>query len=104
MNIAGRPRAVVVAVAQVVVERRFRGHHLRERLPFVHEARDPVADDHDHVAILEEIRLVADAAVPRDDVRAAFLQELRHRDVEHLVQSRDETVDAAAGVEAGSTG
>ena len=48
---------------------------------------------------VEDVGLVADAAVTRDHVRAALLQVRRHGDVEHLVQAVEIAVDAAAGGE-----
>src|SRR3954464_1610017 len=64
----GRPRATRVVVAHVVVERRLRREHLLERLALRLEIADTVAHDHDHVPVIEELRLVAYATVARDHV------------------------------------
>ena len=47
----------------VVVERRLRGLDLRQREPALHHVLDAVAHDRHHVAILEDVRFVAHAAV-----------------------------------------
>ena len=95
-NVGGRDEAVVVDVLGVVVERRARGLDLLER----HAARDHVGDavahDDDHVAELDDVGFVADAAVTRDHVRAAFLRLGRHRQVQDLIQARDQSLHAAA--------
>ena len=92
----GRPETARRAPAGVVVERRLAGLDLFERLPALDAVLNAVADDRDHVPILEQVGFVGQAAMARDDVGAAFLHRLRDRDVEHVVQRRDDPGDVAA--------
>ena len=50
-----------------------------------------VANDGDHVAILDDVSFVREASVPRDDVGAALLKARRHRDLEDVIQRGDQS-------------
>ena len=61
-----------------------------------HERLNPIADDGHHVAVLDDVGFVGQAAVARDDVGAALLMVLRNRDVDDPVQRVEDALDAAA--------
>src|SRR5258705_4157943 len=83
-------------VSAVVVERRPRGLHLIQRLTSTHERLNAIAGDRRHVPVLHDVGLVSESAVPRDDVRAAFLLVAGNRDVDDAVQPIEDALDAAA--------
>ena len=56
----------------------------------------PIAHDRDHVAVLDDVRLVEDAAVARDDLGAALLVEPRDRDRNQVVGRVDQALDRSA--------
>ena len=68
MSVVHGPR--VGAVLAAVAERGIGRLHLRERLAFVDQVLHSVADDGDRVAVLQQIELVVDVAVPRHQQRA----------------------------------
>src|SRR5262245_18693755 len=57
-----RPRTCRRAVPAVVIQRRPRRLHLIERRSFIDQFLNPVADDRQHVAILEHVGFVAEPA------------------------------------------
>ncbi len=61
------------------------------------ERFDLIADDREHVAVVADVRGVAEPAVARDDHRAAFGAELRDRELQDCVEPVEHAVDAAAG-------
>ena len=65
-------------------------------MPLRDHGRDPVADDRDHVAVVGDVRLVAEPAVARDHHGASFLVLARNRDVEDPIQAVDNALEAAA--------
>src|SRR4029450_3471064 len=73
------------AVSSVVIQGRPGGLHLFECHSPLDHVLNAIANDNDHVAILENISLIADSTVSGNDVRPAFLKILRHGDIEHLV-------------------
>src|SRR5437867_2459528 len=61
--------------------------------------RDRIADNHDHVAIIDQIDVVVDVAIGRNDRRTATLMKegkRANREIEDMVQSVDLTLNAAA--------
>ena len=66
------------------------GFHLSQRPPFLDRGFDAIADDRQHVTVLEDVVLVAHAAVPRHDIGATFLVVARHHQVQHAVEARDD--------------
>ena len=64
--------------------------------PFFTRSGDAVADDRDHVAILDDVGFVADPAVTGNHVGAALLIPRRHGDLEDPVERGDRAVDGAA--------
>src|SRR5262249_45584827 len=85
------------AVSRVVIQCWLGGFHLIDCHSPPHHVLNPITNDDDHVPELEDIGFVADTAVTRNYICAAFLQILRHGNVEHLVQACNETVHTTAG-------
>src|SRR5690606_1035335 len=81
-----RPQPVVRAVATVVIACRLRRAHLFERHSFVDHALNAVANDCQHVAVLDDVRLVREPAMAGDHHRTAFLFLLRNRQRNDVVQ------------------
>src|SRR4030095_5774156 len=84
------------AIARVVIERRARRFDLLERHLLRDHRLDAIADDRDHVAVFDYVELVTDASVPGDDERAPLFVMRRNREVQYLVQTVDDALDAAA--------
>lgn len=49
-----------------------------------------------HVAIFQHVRFVAESTVPRDNVGATLLMLTGNRQVQQMIQSSDDPIDAAA--------
>ena len=92
----GRPRPVVSPVPRVVVQCRFGRPNLFQRHPLADHVGDPIPNDDYRVAVFDDVGLVAHAAVTGNRIRSAFLQPCRDGDIQHVVQSLDESIDAAA--------
>ncbi len=90
------PRARAGTVAGIVIECRFGRSYLFERHPFAHHILNAIANDGDHVAILQHVGFVAKSSVPGDDISAAFLMRTGNREVQKVIQSGDDSVDSAA--------
>src|SRR5438552_13897449 len=84
-----------IAVPRVVIQCRLGRLDLIERHSALDHVLNPIANDHDHVAVLQDICFIADASVTGNDICASLLQIFRDGDIEHLVQAGDETVNAA---------
>src|SRR5262245_11526255 len=69
----GSPCAFVAAVTSVIVQRGLAGFHLLQRHSLLDHVFNAVANDDNHVTILEDVRFVADAAVAGDHISSAFL-------------------------------
>src|SRR5712691_9396595 len=93
-----RPRARRRAVVAVVVERRMHRLDLIERLALLEAEGDAVADDRRHVAVLDDVALVQDAAVAGDDARAALLVVLWHGHRDDLIQAVDDAGNCSAAL------
>src|SRR5947207_10792277 len=63
------------------------------------QVANPIANDGDHVTVFRDVKLIADAPVPRDDERAFFPRHDRHRrnrDLDDPVQRGDFALNSAA--------
>ena len=92
-------KAVARAVARIVIFGRPGRFHLVERHAALQHVGDAIANDGDHVAILNHVGFVADAAVTGNDQRAAFLQGRRHGEIDNAIQRVDNALNAAAAIE-----
>src|SRR5580765_5461675 len=79
LPIHGVDECVGDSVTAVVIERRTGGFHLLHRLATSHERLDAIANDGHHIAVLDDVGFVAQAAVAGDDVRASLFVVLRNR-------------------------
>jgi hypothetical protein len=68
---------------------------LLERPTLLDQVLNPIANDHEHVTIFEDVSFVANTSVSRNDVGSTFLQPLRHGDVEDVVHAIDQTLNTA---------
>ena len=68
-------------------------------MPFLDHVQDAVADDHHHVAELHHVGLIADPAMARDHVGAAFLVVRGHHQLQNVVQRGDLALHAAAALD-----
>jgi len=60
---------------------------------------DAVTDDHDHVAVFNDVKLIADASVSRNHQRAALARHdwhRRDREVDNAAERVDLALNAAA--------
>src|SRR5262245_28007707 len=93
-----RPRAGVAAVSTAGSLDRVSLANLIERHPLADPRTNAIADDRDHVAIVDDIRLVTDEAVPRNHDGSPFLPDERDRrdgDADDAVQTIDDTLNAS---------
>src|SRR4030095_13767424 len=74
-----RPRARVGAVSSAEALDRIGLSDLLERHTLTDQRLDAIANDGHHVAIVHDVRFVADEAMPRHDDRAPFLPDERNR-------------------------
>src|SRR5579871_5026173 len=82
--------------------RRGGGLDLVQRHAALDQILDRVADDHDHVAVLDRIRLVVDAAVSGYDAGSAALENKGHRphrELDNTIQRVDLALHAAASLD-----
>src|SRR5215467_15193152 len=61
------------AIPRFVRQRGARGFDLVERLALLHEIRHDIADQHDHVAVVDDLHLLAESAVAGNHVSAHVL-------------------------------
>ena len=73
-----------------------RGLHLFERHALTDRRLHAVANDNDHVSILQDIELIADPAMAGNDISPAFLFVLGHCDLENAVKSINRPLHGAA--------
>ena len=92
------PRAGRSSVPPVVILRQSRRLDLLQSLALLHGVQNPVANDLHHVAVLEHVRFVADAAVTGNHHGSAFLFFLWNADVQNSVQANQHAIDSAAGL------
>src|SRR5438552_17339158 len=76
-----RPGSGGCAVPWIVIECRTRGFHLVERFFLLDHRGHTVADDRHHVAVLDDVELVADAPMGGDDKGPAFFVMRRHGEI-----------------------
>src|SRR5665213_345375 len=96
---AGRPRAGVGTVARRISRRRLRGLDLLERHALLAQVLNAIANDRHHVAVVDDVELIAETAMPRDDVGAAVLRDerdRRNREIHEPVERVDFALHAAA--------
>ena len=72
---ARRTRSFRGGEPSVVVTRRSRRLHVGQRQTILEHGADAVADDRHHVAVVDDVGLVDDAAVPGHDVGTPLLIE-----------------------------
>src|SRR3954467_2530876 len=68
----GGPRPGRLPVPRVVIACRPGRLHLGQRHPVLDHVLNPVPDDGDHVAVIDDVGVVADAAVGRNHPRSAL--------------------------------
>src|SRR5580658_4070812 len=73
------PGAGVGSVAVHVSPGRRGCLYLLQREPLFHQVADAVPDDGHHVAVIHHVELIAEPAVARNDQRAFFARNDRHR-------------------------
>jgi hypothetical protein len=78
------------------------GLYLGERSSCLDQIADPVPNDRHHVAILDDVVLIAEAAVPGDDDRAGLARHDGYRgygQFDETIQGRDLALDATAAID-----
>ena len=96
----------VGAVLTPISERGIGGLDLRERLPFVDQILNSVADDRDRVAVLQQVELVVHEPVPGHQERAVRLPLQRHVEdaqIHQAVQCIELALDGAAALDVDDT-
>src|SRR5581483_206260 len=93
-------------VARVVILRVAGGFDLLQGHAPFNRGLHAVANDRDHVAVLDYVKLIADAAVPGNDVRSALFLVLGNGNVDDAVESVNFALNAAAviDIDEGKTG
>src|SRR6516165_10012437 len=91
-----RPWTARRAEQAVVFERRPRRLHLFERHAFLDQVLNAIAHDRQHVAVLDEIRLVADTSLSRNHHRPPLLPVVRNRDVDDAIDGGKQAAERAA--------
>src|SRR5205814_10164348 len=67
--------------------------------PFLEHRLHAVADDRDHVAVFDDLELVADAAPAGNDAGAAFGELFGDGDVDDAIERFDHAVDVTAALQ-----
>ncbi len=65
-------------------------------MPFWHHVADPIADDHDHVPVLDDVGLVTESAMTWDHVRSRFLCVAGNGQLQDVVERVNFTLNAPA--------
>src|SRR6266545_650334 len=91
------PRARGGAVPRIVIGSDFCRPDLFERRPVPDQGLYAVADDDDHVPVLDDLVLVAQVSVTGDDQRAALALMLKDRSAEDVVERANLSLHAATG-------
>ena len=92
-----RPAPGRLAVQRIPIRGGLGRLDLLERHPVLDHVLNSVANDRDHLLVYDDVRLVAEPPVPRDDHRSAFRVRAHGGQVDQPVQTFDDRLNAAAG-------
>ena len=88
-----------LAVVDVIIECRFRLLDLIEGHALTDHVLDPVANDRQHRLVLDNIGLIAEPPVARNDVGPSLLFVRWNRQLNNMIQTGDNSLDTAASLQ-----
>src|SRR6267378_4080631 len=95
----GTPQPGLRVKARIVIFGISGSFDLIQRHTFLDRRLNAIADDHHHVAVLERIEFIADAAMTRNDVRSPFFFMFGNGNFQNSIQSVDRALDSAPFVD-----
>src|ERR1700678_4817352 len=76
-----------------------RGLHLLQRHALFDHGLDAIPHNGDHVAILQQVKLIAQPAMPRNNERSALFMMCGNSDIENMIQPVDFSLQTAPVLE-----